>query len=129
MRTSLSDEEWRVLSKFVDYDREEHFGRVICNEPLANAFEWIVAYADSLVPKDNSSPVEEDDFYDEYTPVTVNELIDVALSYNKETQWGDAYLIRGGVFEGMSPDPMLFEKLSILTGKETPYHQFFSCAC
>lgn len=121
MRSRFEPGEEEYLGGLVSYDTSEHFGRVVCGEPTACAYEWIVAYAASLVPEG-----EMDYDNEPHEPVTTQELIDAALE--KGDSWG-SYIQRGGLFEGMSPDPMLFEKLSVLTGKSVPYTHFFSCAC
>lgn len=124
MRKKLTHEDLSMFERLgIPYSPEEHFGRVMCNEPIASAYEWIVAYADSLVPKGTMSyHVEEQ----ECDPVTVTELINAALADGGD--W-NTYICRGGLFEGHSPDPMLFEMLSRITGKHIEYSHFFTCSC
>ena len=97
--------------------------RASLGDPVAEAWLWIKAYADSLSG-------EYDDF--EYT-VYPDELIDTAMSHvESESQWGGDYLVKGGLLEGKDVDPLFWDKLAILKEIEIPQSNrssFFDCSC
>ncbi|QEM41138.1 hypothetical protein HYP85_gp041 [Pseudomonas phage Zuri] len=111
------------------YPVEEHKGRVMCGDPVAIAYEWIMAYAKNLTD-------QVSDAYDGHGgEITVDELMEVADSHqpdeNGNNGWGD-YISRGGTFEGESVDPMFWEKYAIVRGKhidDVDQSSFFSCSC
>ena len=111
------------------YDDKEYQAFVIVGDPQALAFEWIRAYTENL-----NQYVRTDDDDEKgrgHSPVTVTELIDVALDTVEGTGWG-SYISRGGAFKSMSVDPMFWDKLSILKEmeiKEDNRNSFFSCSC
>lgn len=108
------------------YDPETHKVRVMCGDPVALSYEWIKAYAENLSDRAKNQS-------DEYntSEVTVDELIDSAMSNMDPNSWGN-YIIRGGAFEGYQVEPLFWEKLAILKGIEIPQenqNNFFSCSC
>lgn len=107
------------MDEFLDFPLEELSARIAVGDPKAEAYAWLHAYAEQLVPPDAI-----DDYDNPVEPVTVDEL------YNAFTD--DWYVSRGGLFEGESIDPTFFDKVSILTGQEIPAknrNNFFSCSC
>lgn len=107
------------MEEFLDFPLEELSARIAVGDPKAEAYAWLHAYADQLVP---AGEVGYDD--DPIEPVCLNELYDAFIN--------DDYISRGGLFEGESIDPTFFDKVSILTGKHIPAkdrNNFFSCSC
>ena len=97
---------------------------ILTEEPRTLAFLWIEAYAKSLVPEGATN-----DWDDPHEPVTTDELIDAALETIND---GWEFIVRGGLLEGRSPDPLFWEKLAILKEMEIPHskrNSFFSCSC
>lgn len=104
------------------YPVEEHGPRLMCGDPIAQAYEWIAAYARNLADQCNAD--------DSYGTVTVDDLMEAADSHQGEG-WGD-YINRGGAFEGESVDPTFWEKYAIVRGKpldEVEQNSFFTCSC
>ena len=107
------------------YDDKEYQAFVIVGDPQALAFEWIRAYTENL----NQYVRTDDDEEYNHPLVTVSELIDVGLSAAKG---GWDYISRGGAFEGISVEPMFWDKLAILKEieiEEDNRNSFFSCSC
>ncbi len=104
------------------YNESEHSARLAMNDPKANAYEWIKAYAKQLSREDDPDDREH---------VSVDELITHALARIEHPESWDC-LVKGGALEGMSTDPMLYDKIAILYDLEIEDHQkvnFFSCSC
>ncbi len=104
------------------YPQEEHKTRVMLNDPVALAYEWIKAYTENL----NAMIDEEED-----SPVSVEELIEIGLENAKDPYNGE-YLSRGGAFEGVSLDPTFWDKLAQFKGITIPQEHrgsFFTCSC
>lgn len=106
---------------YADYPESEHQVRVACGDPVALAYEWISAYAKNLSGDS------------EYETVTVEELIDTAMTHvDTNDRWGGDYISRGGLLEGVYVDDTFWDKLAILKGIEIPEsnrNNFFSCSC
>lgn len=106
------------------YPVEEHGPRLMCGDPVAQAYEWIRAYARNLSDQVASAS-------DSYGgDVTVDELMETADSHQGEG-WGD-YIGRGGTFEGEDVDPTFWEKYAIVRGKpldEVEQNSLFTCSC
>jgi hypothetical protein len=106
------------------YPADQEQVRIMCGDPQALAYKWIESYLENL-----NSHLRREDGDEE---VTLDELIDTAMSHLDESgRWGD-YITRGGAFEGVDTDPMFWEKLAILKGIEIPDEKrvsFFSCSC
>lgn len=116
-------------SNHIPYPPEEHGARLKEGCVIAQAYEWISAYALNLTQDVQDSHDAEDS---EWTgrPVTVEDLMDAADSHQGEG-WGD-YIVRGGTFEGFYMDPTFWTKYAILREKElddVKQNQFFSCSC
>lgn len=106
---SLSDEELKV--------------RILCGDPVAEAWVWIKSYAEQLTAQVSDYDREE---YGHFV-VTADKLIDVGMAH---ADGGWEYISHGGTFEGVSTDPLFWEKLSILKGREIgDQGSFFSCSC
>lgn len=62
-------------------------------------------------------------------PISMDELVDSALSFEYGA-WGD-YIVRGGTFEGFSPEPEFWDHLEVIMGRpiQGQPHHFFSCSC
>ena len=93
-----------------------------------DAYKWIEAYADQLTQQVNESYDNEDGHYE---GVSVEELIETAMSHVRPDGWGD-YITRGGAFEGESVDALFWDKLAIYMDIEIPHDKrgsFFSCSC
>ena len=114
------------MSKHHPYPNEKDMiVRVMVGDPVANAWLWLEAYLENI-----NSMIDSD----EGEHVTMDELINTALSHVDETNgWGGDYISRGGAFEGMSVEPMFWEKLAVLKEKpsiaQVQHGHFFSCAC
>lgn len=111
----------------VPYPPEEHDARLKEGCVIAQAYEWIAAYALNL-----TQDVEDGNRHRDYecSPVTVDDLMDAADSHQGEG-WGD-YIVRGGTFEGEYVDPTFWTKYAILREKElddVKQDSFFSCSC
>ena len=108
------------------YDTTDHKAKLMCGDPQAQAYQWILNYLDNL-----NSMISEHDYYGyRQNEITLEELLDTALSHISD-QWGD-YISRGGVFEGHGTDPVFWDKLSILREEEIDHDKrgsFFSCSC
>ena len=115
------------MATLKDYDLSLHQAALILGDPVAQAFEWIRAYAQNLTEK-----CKGDDYYHgSDSEITVEELMSIADSRQVEGAWGD-YLSRGGAFEGESLDPTFWKYYAIF--KEIPQEEvneqsFFSCSC
>lgn len=110
------------------YKEEEHQGRLVLGDPQAEAYAWIMAYADQITRQANNSG--EEDYHSRDANYTAEDLIAIAES-NKKDGWGD-YICHGGAFEGESVDPLFWDKLSIVLDEEVPDEDrngFFSCSC
>lgn len=110
----------------LDYPEEEHSARLIIGDPVAEAYEWIKAYAKSI---------SRDGYDEDYgsREVTAEELISTASKNIEKTDddWEDS-INKGGLLEGMSVDSTFWDKLSIIKGLEIPSNKrndFFSCSC
>lgn len=110
-------------AKHLPYPEIEHTARIMVCDPVALAFEWIKAYGDQLSGE-----------YDEvFYHITADELIDTAMSNInlRAGSWED-YIVKGGLLEGTTVDPVFWEKLAILKGIEIPAEKrnsFFACSC
>jgi hypothetical protein len=114
---------------YLDYPEDQHQARLLMGDPKAEAWEWINAYAKNL-----SRPLLTDDWGEtDGGTVTPQELIETAICNAKsEDRWGGEYISKGGLLEGVSTDPTLWDKVSILIDKEIPQdkrNNFFSCSC
>lgn len=106
----------------LDYPEDQHEARLIIEDPVALAYEWIRAYARSISG------------YDESETITAEELIGTAMSnFNRrENGWSGDSICRGGLLEGMNPEPLFWDKLAVLKGIEIPDYKrenFFTCSC
>lgn len=105
-----------------DYPEDQHQARLMAGDPMAQAYEWIKAYADNLSDRDHDGD-----------HVTMDELIETAIDNVESTsKWGGEYLSKGGLLEGVSVDPTFWDKLAILKNIEIPQEKrnnFFSCSC
>lgn len=113
------------------YPMEEHEARVICGDPQALAYAWILAYAANL--NDQCQPRDDDDD-SRYGSVTVTDLLEVADSHqpDADSRWGGDYLSRGGAFEGEQVDPTFWKHYAVFRNKpieEVEEASFFSCSC
>lgn len=109
------------------YPMEEHEARVICGDPQALAYAWILAYAENLNDQCQSGYDGES-----YGNVSVNDLLEVADSHQGESKWGGDYLSRGGAFEGEQVDPTFWKHYAVFRCKpieEVEEASFFSCSC
>ena len=111
------------------YKEGEHQGRLVLGDPQAEAYAWIMAYADQIT--EQAKHHGDDDWYSSGdVNYTAEDLITIAESH-KEGRWGD-YICHGGAFEGESVDPLFWDKLSIVLDEEVPdkdRNGFFSCSC
>lgn len=116
------------MSSHMPFPEEEYAPRLMCGDPVALAYKWIESYAENL----SDLAFRQEDEYDK-SPITVDELIDTALSHvDSETLWSGDYITRGGAFEGVGVDPTFWDKLAIVKGAEIPQesrNNFFSCSC
>lgn len=106
----------------VDYPIGDHDVLLMCLDPVALAYQWIIEYAKNL-----SDQVSEDDYGGD---VTVDDLMQAADSH-QNGGWGD-YISRGGAFEGQGVDSTFWAKYAIVRGKEIDSIEqahFFSCSC
>ena len=108
------------------YDTTDHKAKLMCGDPQAQAYQWILNYLENL-----NSMISEYG-YDEYrhSEITLEELLYTAQSHIGDP-WGD-YISRGGVFEGHGTDPVFWDKLSILREEGIDHDKrgsFFSCSC
>lgn len=110
-----------------EYVESEHQGRVVLGDPQAEAYAWIMAYADQITALAKT----DSDGYSERDPdYTAEDLIQIAQS-NMNGKWGD-YICHGGAFEGEHVDPLFWDKLSIVLDQEVSdkdRNSFFSCSC
>ena len=108
------------------YDTADHQAKLMCGDPQAQAYQWILNYLENL---NSMISGDNDDDY-RHSEITLEELLDTAQSHIGDL-WGD-YISRGGVFEGHSTDPTFWDKLSILHEEEIDQDKrgsFFSCSC
>lgn len=109
------------------YDLDLHQAALILGDPVAQAYEWLKAYAENL-----SEQCKDDDYYrGSNSVITVKELLTIADSHQEEGAWGD-YLSRGGAFESQAVDSTFWKYYAIF--KEIPQEEvneqsFFSCSC
>lgn len=114
----------------VPYPPEEHDARLKEGCVIAQAYEWIAAYALNLTQDVQDYHDCDDDSSWSGRAITVEDLMDAADSHQGEG-WGD-YIVRGGTFEGEYVDPTFWTKYAILREKELADVQqdsFFSCSC
>lgn len=111
-------------AKHLPYPEIEHTARVMVGDPVALAFEWIKAYGDQL---------SGEDYNDVFHHISVDELVDTALSnLEGSSNWAVTYINKGPVLDGEIVDPVFWEKLAILKGIEIPNEKrnnFFTCSC
>lgn len=112
-----------------NYVNSEHQGRVLLGDPQAEAYAWIMAYADQI-----TAMAQRGDDFEDYSsnhPIyTAEDLIAIAQSHTNG-KWGD-YICHGGAFEGEHVDPLFWDKLSIVLDEEVAdkdRNSFFSCSC
>ena len=109
------------------YKEDEHQGRLVLGDPQAEAYAWIMAYADQITAQAQT----DTEGYSEHEPhYTAEDLITIAESH-KKGGWGD-YICHGGAFEGTGVDPLFWDKLSIVLDEEVAdkdRNSFFSCSC
>lgn len=110
------------------YDLELHQAALILGDPIAEAYEWLRAYAANLTDQ-----CSDDEYYSgSNSEITVVELLETADSHQGGSDnWGD-YITRGGAFEGQSVDSTFWKYYAIF--KEIPREEvneqsFFSCSC
>lgn len=112
----------------LDYDMKDHSVRLMVNDPVAVAYEWIKAWAENLSAQDSGN---ED--YGHRT-VTMDELIDTAMTHveAEPASWGGDFISNGGQFEGTYVPEIFWDHLAALKGIEIPEtnrNNFFSCSC
>ena len=108
-------------AEFLHYPPDQHQAWLAIGDPVAVAYEWIVAYLKNI----NEFVDRGGDNY-----VTFYELINTAKSH-LDDEYGD-YIIRGGAFEGFQMDLVFWDKLAILLNREIPQSArttIFSCSC
>ncbi len=113
----------------VPYPPEEHDARLKDGCPIAQAYEWIAAYALNLT-QDVQECHREYYGFEGGREVTVKDLMDAADSHQGDG-WGN-YIVRGGTFEGEYVDPTFWTKYAILREQElddAKQDSFFSCSC
>lgn len=104
--------------------KEDLTVRILCGDSVAEAWAWIVAYAEQLTESVPDYCREE---YGDFT-VSADYLIDVGMTH-VDGQWGE-YISHGGTFDGVCTDPLFWDKLSALKGIEIgDQGSFFSCSC
>ena len=97
------------------YKEEEHQGRLVLGDPQAEAYAWIMAYADQITEQAKHHG-DEDWYSSRDVNYTAEDLISIAESH-KKGGWGD-YICHGGAFEGTDVDP-LFRSLSATSSSRT----------
>lgn len=109
---------------YFNYDVSTHQVRLILGDPQAEAYEWIQAYVKNL----NSHADDEYNY-----SLTSEELIETALqNVSRHDRGWPSYIVKGGLLEGRTVDPMFWDKLSTLTESNIPNNRrenFFSCSC
>ena len=111
------------------YKEDEHQGRLVLGDPKAEAYAWIMAYADQITEQAKHHG-DDDGYYSGDANYTAEDLITIAESH-KEGGWGH-YICHGGAFEGTGVDPLFWDKLSIVLDEEVAdedRNSFFSCSC
>lgn len=111
------------------YVEAEHQGRVVLGDQQAEAYSWIMAYADQITAQAQRGD-DYEDYSSNHTIYTAEDLITIAQS-NMNGGWGD-YICHGGAFEGESVDPLFWDKLEIVLDTEvasSDRSSFFSCSC
>lgn len=121
----MSTYSFQGVSNF-PYDPETHEARLMCSDPVAVAFQWMVEYAKNLADQCDSE--------DSYGTVTVADLLEAADSHQPEngSRWGGDYISRGGAFEGQSVDPTfwaMYAKFRQKPLEDVEEAHFFSCSC
>ena len=110
-----------------NYVESEHQGRLLLGDPQAEAYSWIMAYADQITAQTQT----DTESYSEHEPhYTAEDLITIAKS-NMHGGWGD-YICHGGAFEGVGVNPLFWDKLAIVLDEEVSdkdRNSFFSCSC
>lgn len=116
------------MSAYQPYTDELMKAYVAVGDPKALAFQWLTAYTENLNSLIRSSYDMED--YN-HSMLTVDEVIRAGLNSTDPNSW-NGYISKGATFEGVSTDPMFWDKLSDLLEIEIPSHKrnsFFSCSC
>ena len=115
-------------------NREEYEVQLLLGNKVALAYAWIDAYAIQLDARVVASSARHEEGYGyPLEGITTEEMISLGESrVGHEDFWGGEYLVRGGVFEGESTDPLYWDHLATLLGVEIPDKErgsFFSCSC
>lgn len=110
-----------------EYVEEEHQGRLLLGDPQAEAYAWIMAYAQQITEMAQGN---DEGYSSRDANYSAEDLIQIAEG-NRSGSWGD-YICHGGAFEGEYVDPLFWDKLAIVLDKEVPDEDrngFFSCSC
>ncbi len=117
------------MSWELPYPIEQHQARLLVNDPQAQAYAWILAYADQL---SNPGDPDSDDDYGT-GEVSAHELISTAWQWiENPNAWND-HINKGALLDGESTDPLFWEKMAQLFKIEIPDSvagaNFFTCSC
>jgi|SRR5690606_22732332 len=122
------------MSEHLPYPESEHKARLLLGDPVAEAYEWIVRYAESI--SGDPSRANDDDYWYADEPVfSADDLINKGMANLKDDGsqgYWDTTLQGGSLLEGTRTDPVFWEKLAILKGIDIPHEKrnnFFTCAC
>ena len=110
-----------------NYVESEHQGRLLLGDPQAEAYAWIMAYADQITAQ---AQTDTENYSEDGPHYTAEDLITIAKS-NMHGGWGD-YICHGGAFAGVGVDPLFWDKLAIVLDEEVSDEDrngFFSCSC
>ena len=106
---------------------EEFDARLMCNDPVALAWMWILGYIENLNDMIQTDADDGDGW--DHEPISVDEFINAAMA-NIEGGW--ECIGRGGTFEGVSVDPTFWDKLALIKEIDIPEdnrNSFFTCSC
>ena len=131
----MMDYSFEKLEEYQARPIEEVKALSLIDDPFAQAYIWMSAYAENLNQQINGYYEYQAEWegHSTHTPqdyMDFGELINVGISH-LDSDWGD-YISYGGTFEGVCTPEIFWDKLGILLEIEIPNDKrtgIFSCSC
>ena len=136
----MMDYSFEKLKEYQAKPIEEVQALSMIDEPYAQAYMWMRAYAENLNQQINGYYEEQAEWeykddnsirkHSHQSFIDLDELINIGTSH-LGSDWGD-YISYGGTFEGVCTPEIFWDKLGILLEIEIPNDKrtgIFSCSC